>query len=342
MNHFPEIFGPDHQLQYVQLNGQIIKFNIIEEAKNESDVVHVTVTDPTDEAQVKLAVLEAASSKYWFLGTEFQSGGESLTQRLRISLSTEVYVDVFNFYEKKLSAEQVEKISVVLASFYNNLRDKKLWNLESIQVRNNNLVNGKNGECIRGLEVPGQHRFELFPATFEDGEYRGNIPTSWLEGVVIHETTHIVLENYLMQLWKQHSTKLGWEVSKDVLIELPGGLLTPNYNKEPWRCPSEYATHQQDDDRAESVVVYFVAKQELDVQRRNILETILLENDEVNSQVVIEELAPDVPHLSSIKVVVSPLVNSGFKPRGAIKAGIAKPIITLEEFRRLSGFMRNK
>lgn len=271
----------------------------------------IKVNDIANETDIQQDLHQKLLKDYWFLDPDIQK--EELKQRFGIILDENVEVDVYNF-QQEFGQEQLTQMASTLAKYYHALKDKKIWNLESIQIRSLNEVNGKNGQPFRGKEFPKQNRFELFPASFEEGKYRDTLNCKEIEGATVHETTHVVLEGLLSQLWWQHYEKLGWKTLENQLLILPGGSTTVYFNKDYKDLPTDYASYQPNDDRAESVVAFLFDQSHLNAPRQEVLNEIFnTPNNDTNSMFQITEKPAVLPELPEITVLVKKPEPTGFK-----------------------------
>lgn len=316
------------------INGFPINYRIVDHLDQEKNPLAIEVEDVHNLDEINQAAIDALQRKCWFLLPEYAT--QTIRQRFDIQLCDGINVGLYNFQDKDLNLEEISRLGRTLARYYDSLRDKSLWMLDSIQIEREDTQNPKNGEPYRGQEVPAQKRFKLFPASFAQGHYRGIIDCSWLEGAAIHETTHVTVESRLRSLWEQKLDVLGWRSSEYVLIELPGGHTTTRYNEFPSRCPTPYASYQEDDDRAESVVLHLAEPGKLEETRSQIVSKVFnLPNPAINVPIITQQ--PDgLPKLNivNVSIVKKPDVSSFFTLLGSVRRGTPKPIVSLEIFRK--------
>jgi hypothetical protein len=333
MNFMTEV--PIPQEAQIVVNGEAVRYQRV--TTDAPGALRVAVDKPQDSQQVDAALQRGLLEKYWFLAPEYRKGP---SERFEVGLAEGAAVDVFSFQERDLTEIELARLGGMLSKFYHSLKKKDDWKLESIQIHAEDQHNPKSGQFMRGQEVPSQRRFKLFPAAFGEGNYRDTIDTSWLEGTVGHETTHVVLERPLERLWNDNAEELGWQATYDTQITLPGGHTTFWYNKFPSKIPTEYGTLQQDDDRAESVVQYLTDFTKLDAVRAAILSNVLLPNVDVPPP-TITALTPELPKMPLVSVVVEPkrrLVFSISQVEGEVTP---PPIVPLAEFRRQNSIISN-
>jgi hypothetical protein len=153
---------------------------------------------------------------------------------------------------------------------------------------------------------------------------------------LLHELTHIVLEEPLTPEWE--AVDLGWKMTEgDTVIELPGGARTIFYNERPQECVTSYACLQQDDDRADSVVAYFFAPERLHLKRREILDKFFDKTDEVIVEAIVDTLTMELPKLpKEIGLKVSEKKRNLFKIIARKKAP-ERRVVSLEDFRKERG-----
>lgn len=263
-------------------------------ASSESEVapkISVEVKDITNKTDIASEAEKEIVKRFWFADPIWEK--QELRDRLRVEFG-ERSVEIFIF-GLELTPETRESIIRTLTKMYRLLKDKRSWNLESIQILPREDVNEKNGEFIRAAERPDQRRLELYPAGLRDTPYRdGELPCTELEGSLVHELTHVLLEDDLRKAWELED--LGWKMAEVfVYIELPGGSRTKFYNERPVECPTSYACLQQDDDRAESVVAYLFAQGRLDQKRKRILDPFF--GELTHEQPVTTSLPATLPEL---------------------------------------------
>src|SRR3989344_4498908 len=296
-------------------HGQAFQYNVVESPEAVTcEIIKVSVDDPANQEEVYNAVEAQAQARYWFLSKDYEQA--QLIERYDIELAEGVTVGVFNFQERQLTQTEIGRIGHALGQFYHRLKDKSLWNLESIQIRAKDEINGKSGQPFRGLEVPSQRRFELFPATFEEGKYRGVMNTSNVEGATVHEAGHIILERALLLFWNKYGVELGWRTVGDVRIELPGGHIVYDYNIEPSRCPSEYASYQKDVDRAESVAKFLLDREGLDPLRAQLVGEVFIDGSLDIPDPDIQKVELVLPDAPVLNVRVEQNVDGNFVPIG--------------------------
>lgn len=327
MNETPNIPPPGK----ITNNGRSINYRVVDTLAQAHEL-DIEVENPANQDEVHKAISDRLQERYWFLSDEYAR--QTVRQRFEIELAEGVKVGIYNFQERDLLPEEIATLSRTLAIYYTSLKDKSLWTLESIQIEKQDRQNPKSGEPYRGIEVPEQRRFKLYPDSFAMGNYRGTMKCNWLEGSVAHETTHVTVEPALRQLWEQQKQALGWRDENDVLIELPSGLITNKYNQYPSRIPSWYGSLQPDDDRAECVVQWLAEPARLDQTRADIISQLFdAPNPEVNLPTV-RQLHAELPKLDNIIVSVTekPNIAELFIGRGATRQGPSKPVVPIETF----------
>ena len=323
-----EVTHPPEETSTISVNGQDIEYTLVPEDFS-GETVDVILMNADSQSEFEDGLRRKIAPKFWWLSENYQE--KSLTQRFRAEITPGVFVDLFNYGENK-GLEQIKPIADYLATFYSRLQDKSVWNLASIQILDKDEANRKSGENFRGREFPSGSRFELFPASFEEGYYRNQINCSWLEGAVHHEATHIVLEKDLSLQWRKHIDELGWRHTREYLIQYPGGSTTSSYNERPNDCPTEYASYQADDDRAESVVCFMAQDNSLNDLRHQLIGKVLNEPDNVHiEEDSVSEVEPEYDPISPLKVktkVTRSRIVSRQKHQGI-------PTIPLEEFQKM-------
>ncbi len=296
---------------------------------------HVDASLYAPDASNITTVLEVARERLpidlWFARPSFTD--LTLKSKHRIELGPNTGVELFGFGEEALQTDQINKTAGALAIFYAALKDTSDMAVRTVQVMPKDEHNAKNNQPIRGRESPAEGRFELFPASFADGLYRGHIDCTWLEGAVWHESTHVSLEPKLLKLWNNHSQELGWAIEDDVLIELPGGHVTCTYNRDPIQCPTEYASLQQDDDRADSVVAFLSPGQKLGRLRHDLVALVVKAEFEA-VQPVVEEQEPELPTNVTVGVVEKDLSKMIRFIGTSTSSSAPKPVVPLLEFRQ--------
>ncbi|QQG44764.1 MAG: hypothetical protein HYW86_02510 [Candidatus Roizmanbacteria bacterium] len=297
--------------------------------------LQVGVMDLTNKDEVIKGIRDTAARKCWFLDEGIR--GEKLNERFGIILDKGVVVDIYNFQNQPLSEDKLGKLSRTLGRYYESLKDKSLWKLESVQIRAQDTINSKNGQPYRGMEYPQQLRFELFPASFEEGIYRNTLNCSWAEGAVGHETAHVVLEDVVRRLWEQNSEELGWKsVLPLTLVQLPGGLQTTRVNIDYRNLPTEYASYQEDDDRADSTVAFLFDPSKLNGIRTQLLSEVLNLTTEDERELEVRKKEAKLPELSSLNIYLYSIAGLfGRINRGSVRRTALKPkVISLEEYRK--------
>lgn len=310
----------------VRIDDKEIRLHVVDRS-DQAEII-VQVDDDTNQDQIADAAKTALQQRYWFVNHKWEQ--EMLRERFKIELGAHA-VEVFAFGEGLRERVRAEIIRT-LERFYNKLSDKSLWCLESIQILPQQTINPKNGEPLRGMESPAQRRLELYPAGMTDSAYRnGELPCTELEGTLAHEITHVVLEDTLAGAW--WSEDLGWETHDEVWIELPGGSRTTHFNKRSQECPTSYGGLKPDDDRADSVVAYLFAPDQLNKNRKRILDRVLAGNgDEITAKATpLDAALPQVP--SDISVYVSQNHKNLFGV-SSIRPGKERRIVTLSDFRK--------
>lgn len=288
------------------------------------------VDDPNNQQTVQEKLGKQLLKDFWFLSPEIRD--EELKHRFGIRLDDNTEVELFNF-NPNFGPEQLAQVASTLALYYHSLKDKSLWKLQSIQVRSKDERNNKSGVPFRGKEFPQQQRFELYPATFDDGKYRQTMECTWAQGATAHEVTHVVLEQTLEKLWVQNKEALGWELLDDQLLILPGGSTTASYNRDYANLPSEYAGYQRDDDRAESVVARLFDPSRLNDPRKAIMDQIFQPTESAPYEIVQKE--PVLPELPEITIKIEEPLQFAFKVGKVTINQNPKPPIPLEEYRKM-------
>lgn len=319
----------------ISLRDTNIECRILDKPLLTPSFLQIGVTDTTNKDEVIEAIRDSALRKFWFLDEGIQS--EQLYERFGSILDNNVEIDIYNFQNEPLSEDKLRQIDRTLIRYYKSLKDKSLWSLKSIQIRSQDSLNAKSGEPYRGKEFPEQHRFELFPASFEPGNYRNALSCSWVEAAVGHETTHVILENTLGSLWEQHFEELGWESLPPLtFVQLPGGFETTRVNRDYHNLPTEYASYQENDDRAESVVAFLFDPPKLNEVRTRLLNTILdaSSHDVAESEILKKEVK--LPELSTLDVYIYSIAGLFNRINvGAIrKSSSERKVITLDEYRK--------
>ncbi len=320
------IFKPSE----IAVGGKTISYST-----TDADDAHIIVDSEPEDSQQEFerSVTNKLTSEYWFLNADFQK--EKIHEKFRIVLDNGVEVDLYNFQTSAITEEQLANIGITLSKYYHRLRDKKLWSLQTIQVRSKDELNKKSGQPFRGKEFPQQHRFELFPASFEKGKYRGVMQCNWEEGSVAHETTHVVLESMLSILWSENRDALGWELLDDQLLILPGEATTAQYNRDYENCPTDYAGFQPDDDRADSAASMLLDPSRLNSVRRVIMNEVFLPPEaNVHPPEIIKETA-ELPELSKITVKKRTAPSFSFRMGKVTYNPNPKAPISIFEYRRL-------
>jgi hypothetical protein len=304
------------------------EYSISETPETEETPV-VEVSDPTDSSMLREALMRDLEERFWMLGKEFVN--KIPNRACRIFVADAVEVDFYDF-SGFVTTEIVQSIGETLALFYDSLRMPTMWCLDSIQFRERDEPNPKNGERFRGKEFPSQRRFELFPACLDSGKYRGTLSCTWLEGAVIHEATHVFLEPHLQPLWDERAAKLGWIMTgSETCVRLPGGSVVRDVNIEPQRCPSTYAALQRNDDRAESVVAHLIGFDELDPLRASLVEEVL-KKPFGERKVFVEDRTPVLPKIPIQRYRVRKQAPPCFRLTGSKKMGPPVQEYTLAEY----------
>lgn len=322
-----QIIGKGNQY-YLALSDLVVPYQQVDAILDPT--IAIEVNDASNQTEVESTMKELLLSRFWFLDAGIRS--EQLCQKYKVYLNENTEIDVYNFQED-FNADQLDLIANTLAKFYHALRDKNLWNLESIQIRSVDRMNEKSGKAYRGLEYPVQKRFELFPASFGSSEW-GSL-CSTVEWATAHETAHVSLEQYLNGIWNQHLKELGWEILEGKQLLLPGGAKTIHYNSDYKNLPSEYASYGRDDDQAETVVAYLFNQAKLNNIRRDIMTQVFVPAKDQKPMKIVEG-EPKLPELTLVTVSTA---NPKSKPlfvalgtRGTVKPN---PVIPLEEYRKL-------
>ncbi len=310
----------------VRIGNKESKLRVVD--RSDQAEITVQVDDNTNHDQIADAVKAALGQRYWFIDPQWEQ--QVLIERFKIELGDHV-VEIFAFGQ---GLEEKVRTGIIrtLEHFYNKLGDKSLWRLESIQILPQQGMNPKSGEPFRGMEFPAQRRLELYSAGMTDSFYRnGELPCTELEGTLVHETTHVVLEATLARAWE--SEDLGWEINDEVLIELPGGDRTIHFNRRPQECPTSYGGLQPDDDRADSVAAYLFATDKLNENRKRILARVFTgdDGDIVANTTSLDARLPELP--SNMAVYVAQKRKSLFGI-SSIKPGKERRVVTLSDFRK--------
>jgi hypothetical protein len=299
----------------------------------EPDALAVEVEDKASTEEILESAKVALRQRFWFVDPRWNN--ERLVERFQIRLdahATEIFV-----FGEMIDQKTRDGIKQTLERMYNALIDKTLWTLESIQILSHATINQKNGAPFRGTEFPAQRRFELYPEGMNSSAYRsGELRCSELEGTIIHEATHIVLEEILRPRWE--TNELGWKTDESILIELPGGAKTITYNERPQECPTSYAALQSDDDRADSVAAFLFDREKLHPTRRKILEHVFID-PKFYVTATIEHMSPKLPKLpDALPVAISERKKNIFGLT-TIRPGKNRDIITLSDFRKMRGIL---
>ena len=331
-----DTIGTASSASAVTLNGEQISYHLVEASAQVNSGLAVEVENPTNQEEINQAIVDRLQQSYWFLSPEYAS--QTVRQRFDVELAEGVNVGIYNFQERDLLPEEIEILGGSLMKYYSRLKDKGLWTLDSIQIEREDLQNPKSGKPYRGMEVPPQRRFKLFPASFTEGRYRDAIDCSWLEGSVGHETTHVTVEPALQPIWGQQAEALGWRDAEDALIELPGGATTRRYNEHPSNIATAYGSYQEDDDRAESVVQWLAEPAKVEATRASILSQFF---NEPPSEIGLPTVTPrtaEIPKLDTVNVLVKK--KPEFTITGVVRRqGQPKPIVPLATFRQQHGIV---
>lgn len=293
-------------------------------------VITVAVDDVQDKEAIEQSIRTELEKQCWFLSTEFQ--GEELREKFSMQLADGVATELYNFREVGLTEIEIKQIAGALRQYYDALKDKTQWRVESVQVRSKDMPNPLNGESYYGMSNEEQRRFELYPASFGNGRYDDlNVPS--LEAVVLHESNHVNFQHE----WQSHVAALGWEMLQDVVLELPGGEKATWYNSRPEECPTEYASLYPYEDIPESVAMWFLAPERLSAARREIVERLFTrEGLSESDPPQIRQMTPSMPNLPHVivRVTQKQVLSSLFGASQAVAAP-EKPVVSLEEYRKL-------
>jgi len=318
----------------LQIGRRSIHAELLEQLDPETEdeiIVHVDDDRANSEAAITAAA-NAFTKRHWRLVDDVLD--TEPVQRFLLHTGAVTPVE-FTVLRDPISIAFVEDITQSLALVRSRMRDKNHWRLQTVQLTAHDVINPKNGERMRAHEKPEEGRFRVLPQTFRDeGPYRGCLPCSWLQGVVVHETVHVCLEQPLQAEWRQRDG-LGWvDTRPGTLVRYPGGAESKRLTMRPEDCPTSYAALQEDDDRAESVVAFLFGGA-LHPLRREAIETILRPDGDL-PVTRCEEVTARLPPLPvpRFRYVVR---ERGFTPLGVIHEGLQAPTIyDVDEYRRLA------
>lgn len=315
-------------LPYVTLNGQKIEYTTV--SNENQGAIEITLENTGDQKLIEELVSAELQKQFWFLSAEFQN--ERLKEKFVIQLADDVATELYNFRDVDLTEKEIEQIAGSLKKYYQALKDKSQWRVKSIQIRSKDTINPLNGEPYYGMSNEDQRRFELYPASFQDGRYEEKLNVSSLEAVVLHEPNHI---NFQRE-WALHAATLGWQRIEDAILELPGGERTNWYNTKYEACPTEYAALYPHEDIPESVAVWFLAPDHLSETRKKIIEGLFNREDlsnEVKAQVT--KMPPEMPALQAVTVLIKkPEAHNLFGEIIKSTPGTPPlPIMTIQQYR---------
>lgn len=306
--------------------GLVVPYQPAEKGRS---LIRIEAKNVSDQDEIDGKLRQSLLARFWFLNPSIKS--ENIIGKYRVALDEKAEVEIYSFYEG-FDSVKLGFVASTLAKYYHSLKDKSIWNLESIQVRAENAVNVKSGKLFRGNEFPDQRRFELYPASF--GESDWGPAANCVQASTAHETTHVVLEPVLHDVWNKHIKELGWEFLKGEQVILPGGAHSNWYNRDYQNLPSEYASYALDDDRAETVVAYLFDHTKLNEIRRSIMNKFF-HSLSTEAPVHITQELPGFPNLPTITVNVSVSKIDPPKFKGITKTGKPDLFIPLEEYRKL-------
>lgn len=292
-------------------------------------------TDGDDEEVIRPAIEAMLCKRYWWLKDNVLS--KEPTQRFTLHLVPGITVEL-TILGAPIRKCDAESVCEALALFWRRLRNKDHWTLKSIQIPAADAPNIKSGELMRGREFPAEGRFYVYPTTFrETGLYRGVLPCTWLQGAVIHEATHVCLEDALRLLWDQ-AGGLGWTYTPNhILVRYPGGAERRYLTLQPEACATAYGSYQQDDDRAEGVVA-LLSGGKLSDDRRALLSRELNEGDGDFPDWSVEELWAELPPMPKIILRIVPEVSETIfraSAGGVVRSPVPPTIYPVDEYLRL-------
>ncbi|MBI4096695.1 MAG: hypothetical protein HY425_03175 [Candidatus Levybacteria bacterium] len=162
----------------IGISDQQVNCRLINSPNVENNPLSIEIENPTDEGEVKKAIVDGLQGAYWFLSSEYAN--QPLRQRFDVELAEGVNVGVYNFWKKDLLPEEVASIGKSLMRYYHSLKDKKPWTLKSIQIESHDVKNPVSGEPYRGEAVRVQKRFKLFPVLLQrDATEDRSIVVGW-------------------------------------------------------------------------------------------------------------------------------------------------------------------
>ena len=312
----------NEELEPIHRNIEVKEEKIWESTIDQEDAL-IVISD-------KKYLKDVIQNTFWYERPEFKGKTPIKQYELQIREST---IQLYDFLG--IPDGRIDEIASALHELSELVSAEKLG-IESIQIIDVDETNSKNGELKRGVEYPSQKRFVLFPYAFEGNKYRGGeVSCSELEGTVIHEGTHVILEKFLITFWHQNREKLGWRNSGDfeqgLSIIYPGGHLGNHVNIYPENLPSSYSLIQPDDDRADSVVRWIYDRSSLKSPRREILDEALQTN--VICPATIRSVPISVPMLpKNPKYFIKKAEPKGFKINQVRKSENNPRQIPLEQF----------
>ncbi len=333
---FPPL--PTHHVQRgsgmsfsLRISGVEIPCEIAFDAMVDPDLT-VTVSPEADDAMIQRTIHQEATRRFWALQGDIRL--EQLNEQFSFETRLGHRIQLYSFAPWPLSTDILTEISEAIGTFASRLRMPTLMQrLKSIQIRATNLPNPKSGDWLHGREFPDQSRFELFSSAFTIGRYRDNLCCSWLTGTLIHEMTHVCLEEDLAPFWRDTAAQLGWfAVDPDTNVILPGGEVTRIVNLEPSRCPTSYAALQPDDDRADCVVAAMMDALE-DPLRHHFVASVLT-NDVHCETCKVEEVAPQLPIPQHLRVLVLRDADDAFGEISTRITNVAVRMVQLDDYLR--------
>ena len=202
----------------------------------------------------------------WWLDEEWRENGRSDKEapfslrgnpKEQVSLSIDGFpVDVYNWNDQQLSEEQIAEIVRSLKRFSTIADGEILKKCRYILITDVQCRNPKSGLPMRGFVEEEKNAIVLSPEALEANTHREiqNVPA--MEGTMIHELSHILLEDLKKEgkggLFKKWKDDFKW---RSVPRRPLSGMLPSTYlTREPERCVTEYATYDPYEDFCESMV----------------------------------------------------------------------------------------
>ena len=248
------------------------------------NAIPVTVYSGDSQEKIEENLIEILKKERWFLKEYWRN---KKTQEVIEIHCGEKSIEIFNF-GKELEDWQVEEITNAIRN-YNTTKDYNVFGkVHYILVDNEQPINPRTNQPMNGYgELGIGEAIILYPSALEQKDHR--VPkVSNLEGTVIHELSHTIAVDTLIDDWRKI---FGW-TKLEKPEKLAGGFYQTEKSSNLERCITDYAQTAADEDICESMVGALKNPDALDKEKIEYIRTKLLlspnknESDETDISIV--------------------------------------------------------